>query len=246
MNSISNDLAQNVTQVTGHLAEVRDRVQRALGEAGRGPDETSILAVSKQQSSAAVEAAFRAGQTDFGENFVQEAQGKIATLESLDITWHFIGHIQSNKTREVAERFQWVHTIDRLRIATRLDDQRPHYAPRLEVCIQVNQAGEAQKDGIEPAGVAELARAIMKLPRLRLRGLMALPPRAEDPAESARYFAELRRQKDQLVADGIPMDTLSMGMSSDLEVALREGSTIVRVGTAIFGPRPQRTADRDT
>jgi len=205
-----------------------------------------LLAVSKQQPVTAIEALYHAGQVDFGENFVQEAMEKIVRLEHLEIDWHFIGHIQSNKTRDIAERFQWVHTIDRIRIARRLNDQRPHHSTPLDVCIQVNQAGEPQKGGIDPVGVADLARGIMELPRLRLRGLMTIPPAREDPAENAPLFAELRRQKERLVAEGIPMDTLSMGMSSDLEIAIREGSTIVRVGTAIFGPRPGRPADPDT
>ena len=241
MNSISNDLLQSVTQVTGHLAEVRDRVQRALIEADREPGETAILSVSKQQPAAAIEALFQAGQVDFGENFLQEAMEKITELEHLKIDWHFIGRIQSNKTREIAERFQWVHTIDRMKIATRLNDQRPHHSRPLDVCIQVDQAGESQKGGIDPAGVANLARGIMELPRLRLRGLMTIPPATKDPTESAPFFEELRRLKEQLASEGIPMDTLSMGMSSDLEIAIREGSTIVRIGTAIFGPRPPKT-----
>lgn len=246
MNHISNGLPQSVTQVTGHLAGVRDRVQRALLQAHRDPGETAILAVSKQQPAAAIEALFRAGQSDFGENFVQEAMEKIASLEHLAINWHFIGHIQSNKTRDIAERFQWVHTIDRMKIATRLNDQRPHHAAPLDVCIQVNQAGEMQKGGVEPDEVADLARGIMALPRLRLRGLMTIPPVAENPADSGRYFGELREQKERLAAEGIPLDTLSMGMSSDLEVAIREGSTIVRVGTAIFGPRPPKPENQPT
>lgn len=245
MNNISNGIQQSVIQVTGHLAGVRDRVQRALSEPGRGPRETSILAVSKQQPTAAIEAAFQAGQTDFGENFVQEALGKIASLQHLGVTWHFIGHIQSNKTRDIAEKFQWVHTVDRMKIAARLNEQRPHHATPLDVCIQVNQAGETKKGGIDPSDVANLARGIMELPRLRLRGLMTIPPATRDPIESAPFFAELRQQKEQLASQGIPMDTLSMGMSSDLEIAIREGSTIVRIGTAIFGPRPPKTGARD-
>lgn len=243
MNDISNGRRQSVTQVTSHLARVRDRVQRALTRAGREPDEVTILAVSKQQPAAAIQALFRAGQTDFGENFAQEAMEKISRLEHLEIGWHFIGHVQSNKTRDIAARFQWVHTVDRLKTARRLSDQRPHDSAPLNVCIQVNQAGETQKGGVEPAGVADLARGIMELPGLRLRGLMTIPPAAEDPADSAPFFAELRAQKERLDSEGIRLDTLSMGMSSDLEVAIHEGATIVRIGTAIFGPRPPRTAN---
>ena len=236
-------MKQGLTQVTSHLARVRDKVQGALLEARREPGDAAILAVSKQQSVTAIETLFRAGQSDFGENFVQEAMEKISNLDDLEIDWHFIGHVQSNKTKDIAERFQWVHTIDRIKIASRLDSQRPRYSAPLNVCIQVNQAGEAQKTGVEPAGVADLARGIMELPRLRLRGLMTIPPVTEDPAKSAAFFAELRNQKELLASEGIPMDTLSMGMSSDLDIAIQEGATIVRVGTAIFGPRPPKKGE---
>ena len=237
MSGESNNLPENVIQVSQRLSAVHERVRTTLRDAHRAADETLILAVSKQQPASAVEAAFQAGQLDFGENFVQEAREKITALESLPIVWHFIGRLQANKTREVAERFQWVHTLDRVRIARRLDEQRPDGAPPLQVCIQVNQAGERRKGGIDPAGVEGLARCITQFPRLRLRGLMTIPPLGGDPAEPARCFAELRRQRDRLVSLGLPVDTLSMGMSADLEPAVREGSTIVRVGTAIFGPR---------
>ena len=206
----------------------------ALQDAGRGTDEILILAVSKRQPVAAIEAAFQAGQAHFGENYVQEARTKIAALESRPLVWHFIGQLQANKTREVAEHFQWVHTLDRTRIARRLNDQRPYGAPPLEVCIQVNQGGEPGKGGVEPGEVTELARQISQFPRLRLRGLMSIPPAAGEPA---RYFSELRRLRDRLISLGIPMDTLSMGMSADLEPAVAASSTIVRIGTAIFGPR---------
>ena len=166
---------------------------------------------------------------------MQEARAKIAALASLPIDWHFIGRLQANKSREVAERFQWVHTLDRIRIARRLNDQRPYGASPLNVCIQVNQAGEPGKGGVGPDEVEDLARQIGRFPRLRLRGLMTIPPAAADPA---RLFAELRSLRDRLKVLGIPMDTLSMGMSADLEQAVTEGSTIVRIGTAIFGPRP--------
>ena len=210
-------------------------MQAALRDAGRGTDEILILAVSKRQPVAAIEAAFRAGQSHFGENYVQEARSKIAALASLPIVWHFIGQLQANKSREVAERFQWVHTLDRTRIARRLNDQRPFGAPPLNVCIQVNQGGEPGKGGVRPDEVENLARHVDEFPRLRLRGLMTIPPAAADPA---RFFAELRSLRDRLDAVGIPMDTLSMGMSADLEEAVSAGSTIVRIGTAVFGPRP--------
>ena len=210
-------------------------MQAALRDAGRGTDEILILAVSKRQPVAAIEAAFQAGQAHFGENYVQEARAKVAALESLPIVWHFIGQLQANKSREVAERFQWVHTLDRMRIARRLNEQRPCGAPPLDVCIQVNQAGEPGKGGVDPKEVEDLARQIGQFPRLRLRGLMTIPPAAADPA---RFFAELRSLRDRLRPLGIPMDTLSMGMSADLEQAVSAGSTIVRIGTAVFGPRP--------
>ena len=232
----SKNLPASAAQVAQRLENVRARVQAALRGAGRGTDEILVLAVSKRQPVAAIEAAFLAGQTHFGENYVQEARAKIAALASLPIVWHFIGQLQANKSREVAERFQWVHTLDRTRIARRLNDQRPYGAPPLDVCIQVNQAGETGKGGVDPEGVGNLARQIGQFPRLRLRGLMTIPPADADPSG---YFVELRRLRDRLHKTlEIPMDTLSMGMSADLESAVSAGSTIVRIGTAIFGPRP--------
>lgn len=231
----SKNLPASASQVARRLENVRARVQAALRDAGRGADEIQILAVSKRQPVAAIEAAFQAGQSSFGENYVQEARAKIAALASLPIDWHFIGRLQANKSREVAERFQWVHTLDRIRIARRLNDQRPYGAPPLDVCIQVNQAGETGKGGVGPDEVEDLARQIRHFPRLRLRGLMTIPPAAADPA---RFFAELRSLRDRLKVPGISMDTLSMGMSADLEQAAGAGSTMVRIGTAIFGPRP--------
>jgi pyridoxal phosphate enzyme (YggS family) len=229
-----------VTQITDHIAETLERVRFAQSAAGRAVADVTVLAVSKQQPVAAIRAAYQAGLRNFGENFFQEAAAKIAELEALDITWHFIGRIQSNKTRDIAELFQWVHTVDRLKIATRLNDQRPHFSPPLNVCIQVNQAGESQKGGVEESEVAALARAVMSLPRLRLRGLMTLPPATPNPETNAPLFARLNTLKAALIDAGIPLDTLSMGMSADLEAAIGQGSTIVRIGTAIFGPR-QRT-----
>lgn len=235
----SKNLPARASQIAQRLENVRTRVQAALRDAGRGADEIRILAVSKRHPAAAIEAAFQAGQSSFGENYVQEARAKIAALDSLPIGWHFIGRLQANKSREVAERFQWVHTLDRTRIARRLNDQRPYGAPPLNVCIQVNQAGEPGKGGVGPDDVEDLARQIGQYPRLRLRGLMTLPPAT---ADAARFFAELRSLRDRLHVLGIPMDTLSMGMSADLEQAVAAGSTIVRVGTAIFGPRPPAKA----
>ncbi len=231
-------------QITDHIAETLERVRIARSDAGRAASSVLVLAVSKRQPAAAIQAAYRAGLRHFGETAVQEAIIKLKELESLDITWHFIGRIQSNKTRDIAENFQWVHAVDRLKVATRLNDQRPHFSPRLNVCIQVDQAGETQKGGVEESEVAELARAIMSLPRLRLRGLMTLPPRTPDPETNALLFARLSKLKATLVDEGIPLDTLSMGMSADLDVAIRQGSTIVRIGTAIFGPRPESQTKR--
>ena len=244
MNGESNNLPCNPDDIADRLCAVRERIQSARRDAGRVANDTLILAVSKRQPTSAVEAAFRAGQLHFGENVAQEARIKIVALDALPIVWHFIGQLQANKTREVAERFQWVHTLDRMKIARRLNDQRPHDAPPLQVCIQVNQARERRKGGAEPDEVEPLALRISALPRLKLRGLMTIPPAREDPGQSAHFFAELRRLRDGMTSRGIPMDTLSMGMSADLEPAVREGSTIVRVGTAIFGPRqtPQRGA----
>ena len=237
MSGESKNLPKSAAQVAQRLAHVRSRVHAALRDAGRGADDVLVLAVSKQQPVHAIEAAFQAGQAHFGENYVQEARAKIAALESLPIVWHFIGQLQANKTREVAERFQWVHTLDRTRIARRLNDQRPYGAPPLEACIQVNQAAEPGKGGVSPGEVEKLARQIAQFPRLRLRGLMSIPPAHLDPD---RFFAELRSLRDRLVSLGIPMDTLSMGMSADLEPAVAAGSTLVRIGTAIFGPRTTR------
>lgn len=193
-----------------------------------------IVAISKRQTATAIMNAHRAGLTDFGESYVQEALPKMDSLASLPITWHFVGKLQTNKTRQVAERFAWVHTVDRLRVAERLSEQRPAFAAPLNVLIQVNQGGETQKGGATPSDVAELARAIGKLPRLALRGLMTLPPQSGAPA---LWFAELAALRAALAADGIPLDTLSMGMSADFAEAIAAGATLVRIGTAIFGSR---------
>ena len=173
------------------LKEVQVRVNSALLAAGRKPGETSILAVSKKKPVAAIESLYKMGQIDFGENVIQEASRKVSALKHLNINWHFIGQIQSNKTREIAENFQWVHTVDRIKIAKRLNNQRPHQAPPLQICIQVNQKGESQKGGIEPSGVKSLAYEIMELPRLHLRGLMTIPPLAKAPEETATFFSLL-------------------------------------------------------
>ena len=226
-----------MTQITDHLRQVRDRVKKAASDAARSADEITIVAVSKKHPVTAIEAAYAAGQCDFGENFVQEVATKIEALNRPDIRWHFIGHIQANKTKDVARLFDWVHTIDRIKVARRLNDQRPHYAAPLNVCIQVNLAEEPQKGGAAADEVAGLAEAILELPRLRLRGLMTMPPVDAGDATSKALFLELAGIKSTLVAKGLELDTLSMGMSADLETAVTCGSTIVRIGTAIFGSR---------
>lgn len=222
-----------MTEITEHLREIAARVARAARLAGLATDVT-IVAVSKQRTSEEIAEAFRAGQRDFGESYAQEAVRKIDALRDLDVTWHFIGALQANKTRLVAEKFQWVHTVDRAKIAARLNEQRPHFAPPLDVLIQVNQAREAQKSGAAVEDVPALARAILALPRLRLRGLMAIPPADSDPEPWFRALAALHAR---LRGEGLALDTLSMGMSADFEKAIAAGSNCVRIGTAIFGPR---------
>lgn len=224
-----------MTEITEHLAEIVERVARAATVA-RATNDVTIVAVSKDQPASAIREAFLAGQKHFGESYVQEAAAKIAELGDLDATWHFIGRLQTNKTRAVAEAFQWVHTVDRDKIARRLSEQRPPGAPPLNVLIQVNQASEPQKAGVAPRDVAPLARTIRSLPRLQLRGLMTVPP-AEDTNGPAYWFTELAALRRALAADGIELDTLSMGMSGDFETAIAAGATCVRIGTAIFGPR---------
>jgi hypothetical protein len=218
-----------------YLADIRERIARAAKLAGRSPESVTLVAISKRQPAAAVAAAYRAGVTHFGESYVQEALPKMTSLASLAAVWHFVGKLQANKTRQVAEAFAWVHTLDRLKIAERLSEQRPPHAPPLNVLIQVNQGGEAHKGGAPAADVAELARAVASLPRLELRGLMTLPPQHGAPA---KWFAELAALRSRLERDGIALDTLSMGMSADFEHAIAAGATLVRIGTALFGARP--------
>ena len=213
------------------------RIAGAAEAAGRDAAEVRLLAVSKTWPADSVREAAAAGQCAFGENYVQEGAEKVDALAGLGLEWHFIGPLQSNKTRLVANRFVWVHSIDRLKIAERLSAQRDAHLPPLEVCIQVNVSGEASKSGVAPGELPELAHAVAGLPRLRLRGLMAIPEPTSDVALQRARFATLRQLRDQLNADGLALDTLSMGMSDDLEAAIAEGSTMVRVGTAIFGSR---------
>lgn len=200
-----------------------------------------LLAVSKTRSPDEIRDVWQAGCRDFGENYLQEALTKQEHLQDLDITWHFIGPLQSNKTRPVAQHFDWVHSVDRLKLAQRLNEQRPADLPPLNVCIQVNIDDESSKAGVAPEEVEPLANAIRELPRLRLRGLMCIPHPWNDREEQRRPLAALKRLQEQLIAKGHVLDTLSMGMSDDLEAAVAEGSTIVRIGTAIFGARARKT-----
>lgn len=228
-----------MTDIAHQLAAIRARIAAAEHEAQRAPGSVTLLAVSKTFAADAVRAALAAGQHAFGENYVQEALDKIQALADVrkQIEWHFIGPLQSNKTRAVAEQFDWVHSIDRLKIAQRLSEQRPTALPPLNVCLQVNISGEASKSGAAPADVPVLARAIAALPRLRLRGLMAIPEAADDLAAQRAPHHALRALFDRLRADGLALDTVSAGMSADLEAAILEGTTLVRIGTAIFGAR---------
>jgi pyridoxal phosphate enzyme (YggS family) len=222
-----------------HLAAVHERIARAAQAAGRDPHTVALLAVSKTFPAEDVRAAHAAGQRAFGENYVQEALAKLDALADLrgELEWHFIGPLQSNKTRPVAERFDWVHSIDRLKIAQRLSEQRPDDLPPLNVCVQVNVSGEASKSGIAPNEAADVARAVAALPKLRLRGLMAIPEPAGDVEQQRAPHRALRELFERLRTEGLALDTLSMGMSGDLEAAVLEGATMVRIGTAIFGAR---------
>lgn len=213
------------------------RISEACRTAGRSVDSVTLLAVSKGQSAAAIDGAARCGVEHFGENFLQESLPKIELLRGRELTWHFIGRLQANKTRPVAEQFDWVHAVDRLRIAERLSAQRPFHAPPLNICLQMHVGGEASKGGVEAAELPELARSAAALPGLKLRGLMCMPPAETDPERQRQWFRETRQVFDYLNEKGHGLDTLSMGTSGDFEAAILEGATIVRIGTAIFGPR---------
>ena len=226
-----------MTMIEIHLSEVRTRILAACLAAGRADDAVTLLAVSKTFGADAVEAAFAAGQTAFGENYIQEAVQKITALRHLPLQWHCIGPIQSNKSRLVAEHFDWVHTVDRLKIAQRLSEQRPPRLPALQVCIQVNVDGGANKSGVVPDEALALAQAVAALPRLQLRGLMCIPEPTPDFVASCALFVRARALFCALNEAGLALDTLSMGMSADLEAAVASGSTLVRVGSAIFGAR---------
>ena len=223
--------------VTENLRKIRNLLAETAENAGRRRDSVKLLAVSKKQPVAAILEAVSAGQRDFGENQVIEGIDKITEIADPGLTWHFIGHLQTNKTRPVAEHFSWVHSVDRLKTARRLSDQRPDELGDLNVCIQVNVDEEASKSGIASEEVVELAAAIMELPQLKLRGLMCLPAIRQDFEAQRQPFRRLRELGDALKDAGMPIDTLSMGMSDDFRAAIYEGSTIVRIGTAVFGPR---------
>jgi PLP dependent protein len=225
-----------------HVRKVRDRIAAAARAAGRNVQSVTLLAVSKAQPANSVRTIAALGVRDIGESYVQEALEKIEALRDLSLTWHFIGRLQANKTRAVAGAFDWVHGVDRLKIAERLSEQRPFHAPPLKICLQVNIGGESSKGGVIPAELRELAAAVAVLPRLELRGLMCIPPDEDDPGRQRQWFAAMRRTLEELNAAGASLDTLSMGMSGDFEAAILEGATLVRIGTALFGERPATNA----
>ncbi len=227
------------TSIQDHLSTVRQRIEAAAARYGRDPGSVQLLAVSKTRSAEEIRQAVAAGQQRFGESYLQEALEKIQQLKDQPMEWHFIGRIQSNKTRPIAEHFHWVHSVDSLKKARRLNDQRPENLPPLNICLQVNVDLEESKGGVALEESAELIAEIQRLPRLRLRGLMTIPAPAMDLEQQRGPFRMLRELRDQLATPELPLETLSMGMSDDLEAAIAEGATIVRVGTAIFGPRNQ-------
>ncbi|WP_448675759.1 YggS family pyridoxal phosphate-dependent enzyme [Pseudomonas sp. LY-1] len=223
-----------MSTIADNIGQVRQRIRAAADAVQRDANSIHLLAVSKTKPAQAVREAYAAGMCDFGENYLQEALGKQAELTDLPLSWHFIGPIQSNKTRAIAENFAWVHSVDRLKIAQRLSEQRPADLAPLNICIQVNVSGEASKSGCTPADLPALANAISALPRLKLRGLMAIPEPTEDRVAQDAAFAAVRDLQASL---NLPLDTLSMGMSHDLESAIAQGATWVRIGTALFGAR---------
>ena len=223
-----------MSTIADNIGLVSQRIRAAADAVQRDASSIHLLAVSKTKPAQAVREAYAAGMHEFGENYLQEALGKQAELTDLPLSWHFIGPIQSNKTRAIAENFAWVHSVDRLKIAQRLSEQRPADLPPLNICIQVNVSGEASKSGCTPADLPALANAISALPRLTLRGLMAIPEPTEDRTEQDAAFATVRDLQNSL---NLPLDTLSMGMSHDLESAIAQGATWVRIGTALFGAR---------
>lgn len=226
--------------VESRLAAVHERMEQACAEAGRAAQDVTLLAVSKTRPPEEMLAAYAAGQRAFGENQLQDAQPKLDASSGLHTQWHFIGPLQSNKTRPVAEQFDWVHSVDRVKIATRLSQQRPTSAKPLQICLQYNVSAEVSKSGFGTSELAIAADAVAQLPGLQLRGLMAIPAPVDDFGEQRRAFATVRHAFELLVQAGHELDTLSMGMTDDMEAAIAEGATIVRIGTAIFGPRSPR------
>ncbi len=220
-----------------NLARINHQIEQTAANFDRETDNISLLAVSKRKLASDIRSAYKYGQRDFGENFLQEAQGKIQELADLDIVWHFIGPVQSNKTKALAELFDWVHCVDRLKIAQRLSNQRPESMPPLNICIQVNIDLEASKAGVAPNDITALAESIRHLPQIRLRGLMAIPAQRNDFESQREPFAKLKQALQDLQQHGLDCDTLSMGMSHDMQAAIAEGATLVRIGTAIFGER---------
>jgi pyridoxal phosphate enzyme (YggS family) len=237
-----------MTTIATRLQTVKSCIAEAARNAERKPEDILLLAASKTNPPEKLREAWEAGQTVFGENYLQEGLIKIRALADLPIEWHFIGPIQSNKTKSIAENFSWVHSVDREKIAVRLSNARPESLPPLQVCVQVNVSGEVTKSGIAPEQAAELAAFVNQLPHLKLRGLMAVPELTSATALQREQFQMMRKIFDQLKKDGFDIDTLSMGMSEDMDIAIAEGATIVRVGTAIFGPRryaiPEELAPR--
>jgi PLP dependent protein len=225
------------TLISANLQQLRSQVAEAALAAHRTVESITVIAVSKGHAASKIRAAAACGALDFGESYVQEAVPKLQSLRDLKATWHFIGRLQANKSRLIAEGFDWVHGIDRLKIAERLSAQRPHHAPPLQVCLQVNIAAEVGKAGVEAPALPDLVRGVASLPRLRLRGLMAMLPADLPRQDNRRYFASLRALLEQLNEGGARLDTLSMGMSADFREAIMEGATLIRVGTAIFGAR---------
>jgi len=226
-----------MTTITDRLQDILATIQSAQASS-QYQQSVKLIAVSKAQSAAAIREAYTAGQTIFGENYLQEALDKQAQLTDLDIEWHFIGPIQSNKTQPIGQHFAWVHSVDRLKIAQRLNDARPAQLPPLQICIQVNVSNEDSKSGVLPAELAALATEIEKLPRLKLRGLMAIPAPTLDVNQQIAQFKLVRECYDALVAQGFALDTLSMGMSEDYAAAISQGASFVRIGSALFGARP--------
>ena len=226
-----------MTTIASGLQNVRTRIKGIAEKIGRQPETITLLAASKTNPAERLREAFIAGQTVFGENYLQEALVKISSLADLPIEWHFIGPIQSNKTKRIAENFAWVHSVDRKKIADRLSKDRSESFPPLQICLQVNVSGEDSKSGVAPEELADLAAHVVSLPRLKLRGLMAVPELTTATALQRSQFRMLKDAYDQLRRDGYDLDTVSMGMSEDMDIAIEEGATMVRVGTAIFGPR---------